>query len=170
MRNVAIEFERISDVGGGGGGGFEGVVDVDTFDAEAAEADGGVDGSLTLEFGGVVVFIMEMGLSRPTSTTSIFTDEHLVALKTGSLSPFALLLLLVVVLVAVVRFCGDNDCGSGGGGGKELSGELVAERFEDVDVDVEDIEFAADICGFIVAIVCGDMRDKCGERCVSCKC
>lgn len=164
MRNVAIEFERISVVCGCW---FDAVVD-DAF-AEAAAEDGDVEGSLTFELVGpllvvAVVFIVGTGLSRPTSNTSIFAEEHFVADESESLSP-----------LTVVRFCGDSDCGAietdelNEGGGREVRGEFVADTLEDV-VDVDDIEFATEICGFIAAIVCGDMRDKCGDRCVSCKC
>lgn len=99
------------------------------------------------------------GLSRPTSTTSMLTidDEHLLLLASVSLSP----------LLEVVRFCGDNADWvaefSEGGGGRPVSGEFVAEAFED-EVDVEDMELATVICGCIEANVCGDMRDKCGDK------
>lgn len=75
----------------------------------------------------------------------------------------------------LVRFCGD--CGAittdefCEGGGSGVKGEFVADTFDDVvDVDVDDIEFDTVICGFIVAIVCGDMREKCDDRWVNCKC
>lgn len=158
MRNVAIEFERISDVWGCGW--FDGVVDDVFVDEAVEEVDGGVVGSMMFELVGplfvvvAVEFIMGMGLSRPTSTTSIFVEEHFAVDARDSLSP-----------LAVVRFCGDSDCGAfeidelNEGGGREVKGEFVADILDDV-VEVEDIEFDTDICEFIVAIVCGDIRDK----------
>lgn len=162
MRNVAMELERMSAVCGCW---FDAVVD-DALGKEAVEG-GDVDGSLAFElmeplFVVAAAIVIGMGLSRPTSTTSMFAEEHFVAEERESLSP-----------LPVVRFCGD--CGAieadelSEGGGKEVKGEFVAETLEDV-VEVEDIAFDTDICGFIVAIVCGDMRDKCGDRCVKCKC
>lgn len=77
MRKVAMEFERISDVCGCW---VDAIVD-DAFDKEAVEG-GGVAGSLTFELveeGFIVVtvtFVMAMGLSLPTSNTSIFIEEH----------------------------------------------------------------------------------------------
>lgn len=126
-------------------------VEVDDDDEGGVDVDG-----LTFELVGplllLFVAIEGMGLSRPTSTTSIFVEEHFAKFESISLS------------LLVVRFCGDSDCCGGAeefsdGGGSDVSGEFVAEALEEV-VDVEDNELATDICGGIVAIVCGDMRDK----------
>lgn len=118
----------------------------------------------------LLVVMGGMGLSRPTSTTSMFTtdEEHFVVV---SLSP-----------PFVLRFCGDNadwlavfalsddsDPDEAGGGGNDVSGEFVAEAFDD-EVDVEDMELATVICGCIEANVCGDIRDKWGDKCANDMC